>query len=146
MENLTLKPASGHRLLPHTADMGVEAWAKSLEQLFIEAALGLREVLFGEIAACGQESRLVCIEAGDLTELLVAWLNELLYRFEVERLVPAAFQIEQLGDTRLCGRLCGERYRPDNHPVEHQVKAATYHQAELTGQPGRWRAKVYLDL
>ena len=126
--------------------MGVEAWAKSLEQLFIEAALGLREVIFGGVTVSCQESRLVIIEAEDMTELLVAWLNELLYLFDVDRLVPAAFQIEQLGDTHLRGRIFGELYSPDNHPMEHQVKAVTYHQSELTGQLGGFRAKVYLDL
>ena len=68
------------------------------------------------------------------------------YLFDVDRLVPVAFRIEQLGDTRLCARICGEQFCPDDHPVEHQVKAVTYHQAELTGQPGGWQARVYLDL
>jgi SHS2 domain-containing protein len=36
-----------HRLLEHTADMGIEASGETLEELFAQAAYGLMEIISG---------------------------------------------------------------------------------------------------
>lgn len=143
---LAVKPAAGHRLIPHTADMGIEAWAGGLEELFVEAAHGLREMVFGTPRLVAQRTLTVSLTAGDRAELLVAWLNELLFRIEVDSLVPAAFRIVHLDDTSLQAEICGETYLPERHPLHHQVKAVTYHQLTLELRRQGWFARVYVDL
>ncbi|MDT8441380.1 MAG: archease [Desulfuromonadales bacterium] len=137
---------AGHRLIPHTADMGIEAWAGGLEALFVEAGQGLRQMLVGTAPVYAQRTLTVSLTAGDRAELLVAWLNELLFHFEVDGLVPAAFRVDRLDDTCLQAEIGGELFRPERHPLHHQVKAVTYHQLILERRRHGWFARVYVDL
>ncbi len=135
-----------HRLLEHTADMGIEATAGTPEELFAEAALGLLEMIFGESEADFREERTVEVHGGDLGELLVNWLNEVLYLFEMQQFCPAGFEVELRGETRLKARVSGEPFDPRRHPVEREVKAVTYHLLEVGRSGDQWRAVVYVDL
>lgn len=137
---------SGHRMLPHTADMGIEAWAPQPEELFVAAAQGLREMLFGRAKIAGQEQHRVRLEADNPAELLVSWLNEILYSFEVHKLAPAAFHIDSLQGGCLQATILGEAFDPERHPMQRQVKAVTYHQLILEQRQDNWYAKVYVDL
>jgi SHS2 domain-containing protein len=137
---------SGHGLLPHTADMGIEAWAGQPEELFIEAALGLKEMIFGATRIACRREKAVQLEGADQSELLVAWLNEILYFLETSALAPAMFRIKQLSTQHLEAIICGDTYDVEQHPVDRQVKAVTYHQATLEQQPQGWYARVYVDL
>lgn len=134
------------RLIEHTADMGLEARGGSLEELFGEAARGLRELMFGP-ATCGEQQIIhLRVTGQDLGELLVNWLNEILYIFEVRGFYPASFLVETLNDQSVCGLARGELFDAERHPVERVVKAVTYHQLQLEQLQGEWRARVYVDL
>jgi len=136
----------GHRLLEHTADMGIEASGASLEELFAEAAYGLMEIIAGSPQAPCREERSVTVEGGDAAELLVNWLNEVLYLFEIKRFFPVDFEVEEIRWDRLHARVRGEPFDPQRHPVEREVKAVTYHQIEVKKIDGFWQARVYVDL
>ena len=136
----------GFRLLAHTADMGIEAWAATRSGVYIQAAEGLSLLMFSKSrgrAICRQE---VDLTAGDAAELLVAWLNEIVYYCDVFALVPTAFEIEQLDDQHIRGTIHGEPYDDARHAMERQVKAVTYHQLELSRRENGWYARVYVDL
>lgn len=138
--------ADHYRLLEHTADMGIEARAASLDALFVCAARGLREVLFGR--ACpvkAREQLKVELQAADREELLVAWLGEILFLVEQRGFFPAVFQVEELGDHLLKASLVGEYQRRGLSPLR-EVKAVTYHRLLVQKKGDGWQARVYLDL
>lgn len=135
-----------YRLLEHTADMGLEAQGSSLEELFSEAAQALREVLFGDVSGQKDQAIHLRVTGQDPGELLVNWLNEILYLFEVRGIYPVSFTIERIDAHSVCGLIHGELFHPERHPVERVVKAATYHQLLVEKRQGVWRARVYLDL
>lgn len=132
--------------MEHTADIGIHCWGPTPDELFREAARALIEVMVGpaSVAVDGQ----LCLElqASCVEELLVAWLNELLFRFEIEGFLPGEITFEQLEEQRLRARLSGARYDPARWPIERQVKAATYHLLQVEYSVGTWRATIYLDL
>ncbi len=134
-----------HRLLEHTADIGIEASAATPEGLFSEVALGLLEVLGGPTGTPCEE-RQVHLSGYDRGDLLVRWLNELLYLLEIGRFYPAAFAVEEAGPHELRALVNGEPFDPLRHRIEREVKAVTYHQLQVTGDDRGWRARVYLDL
>ncbi|TYO99337.1 SHS2 domain-containing protein [Geothermobacter ehrlichii] len=135
-----------HHLLEHTADMGIEAEGESLAELFVETGRGLRQMITGETVGSVSEEITVEITGGDREELLVNWLNEILYLFEIRGFFPAEFAIDEMDETHLRVRVGGERFDPARHPVEREVKAATYHQLVVEERDGTWRARVYVDL
>lgn len=135
-----------HRLLEHTADMGIEASGATLEELFAEAASGLLEIIAGTPQVVAREERRVTVTAGDTGELLVHWLNEILYLFESQGFLPLDFEIEEIRMNRLRARVRGETFDPQRHPLEREVKAVTYHQLLVEKTDGLWWARVYVDL
>ena len=138
--------AGDYRLLEHTADMGIEAWADSLDALFIAAARGLQEVLFGSAGSSeGQQQLTVDLEAGDEEELLVAWLGEILYLVEQRSFCPAFFVIEGIERQKLKGSMVGGYQQEGSRPLR-EVKAVTYHLLQVLHRDNRWQARVYLDL
>ena len=70
-------------------DMGIEAQAPTCEELFVQVAKGLLVLLAGSgETPCSVREITLEIGAGDLEELLVVWLNELLYLIQTKGLWP----------------------------------------------------------
>ena len=135
-----------YKLIEHTADMGIEAWSDSPAHVLREMALGLKAMMFGDIQALAKQSAQVALHAEDPAELLVCWLNEVVYWSEKHNLVPAEFDIALLSGTELRATVSGEPFDPLRHVVERQVKSVTYHQACLEEVTDGWHARVYIDL
>ena len=129
-----------HRLLEHTADMGIEANGETLEELFAQAAYGLLEIIAGVPEAVSREEKSVTLKGGDTEELLVNWLNEILYLFEIQGFFPLDFEVEEVGWNRLRARVRGEPFDPRRHVVEREVKAVTYHRLRVEKTDGLWHA------
>lgn len=134
------------RLLAHTADMGLEATAATLEQLWVEAARGLLAVYGGSPAATPQEALEVVVSGHDLAELLVGWLNEIVFLLENRRFFPANFAIDELDGQQLRATIRGEPLDPARHRFSRDVKAVTYHQLRLEQRGDHWYTRLYLDL
>jgi protein archease len=140
------KSVCGHELVEHTADIGIRCWGATPAELFREAALALFEVILGPAVSSGEQELVLDLQASSHEELLVAWLNELLYRFEIEGFLPGEITFAWLEEKRLHAQLTGEHYDQVRWPLERQVKAATYHLLEIERPAGGWRATIYLDL
>ncbi|HVL80928.1 MAG TPA: archease [Actinomycetota bacterium] len=140
----------GFEIIEHTADVGVEAWAATLEELFVEAARGLIAVM-GRGTGPAELSRRVELSAPDVEALLVDWLSELVYAFEVHGVVAADGDVRirrpvtQDADWVLEADVTGT----DANAFEQEgaaVKAVTYHAIEVTEGASGARARVYLDV
>ncbi len=136
----------GYRLLEHTADMGIEANGETLEELFAQSAFGLMEIIAVAPEARVRKEKGVTVQGGDREELLVNWLNEVLYLFETGGFFPVDFEVEEVAGNRLRARVLGEPFDPQRHAVEREVKAVTHHRVLVERTNGLWYARVYVDL
>jgi SHS2 domain-containing protein len=93
-----------------------------------------------------QESRDITVEAPDREALLVAWLNHLLYLYDIDGFLGRDFDIIDLTPERLTARARGEIYDPERHVSNTAVKAATYHRLAIAKTADGWQATVILDL
>ena len=134
------------QLLEHTADMGIAASGEDPAALFCAVARGLRAVLSNLPPRPCSHWRDVAVEGGNLEELLVNWLNTILYHLEVDGLFPEDFRIEDIAANRLTARIGGVLLDGSIPPPDREVKAATWHQLRITRTKGRWQARLYLDL
>ncbi len=130
----------------HTADLALRIWGENLPELFAIAAVALIATITDRRRLRLKETRDVTVEAPDREALLVAWLNHLLYLYDVDGFLGRTFEILELGQERLKARARGERFDPDRHVGKTAVKAATYHHLEITPRDGGWQATVILDL
>lgn len=130
----------------HTADIGLVARGRTLEEVFTHAAEGLVDIMV-DPRGLRDDTRLeVTVSAPDREALLVAWLNELLYLLDTRGLLPRRCRILQMNETSLTAEVAGETVDPHRHSVRRMVKAATYHGLHLTQTDGQWEARVILDL
>jgi SHS2 domain-containing protein len=135
-----------YRQLSHTADLGLRIWGESREELFENAGAALTAVLTDRRRLRRQKTEEILLEAPDLEALLVAWLNHLLYLYDVDAFLGREFKVLQLTAQRLTAKARGETYDPGRHLAGTAVKAATYHHLEIVNRNGGWQATVILDL
>ena len=85
-------------------------------------------------------------EAEDREGLLVAWLSELLYKHETERLILCKFSVTELEEKKIRGEARGEKIDPARHDLGREIKAVTYHQLSVRETEGNWIAEVIFDV
>ncbi len=132
-------------IIEHTADTGIVAYGAELEEAFANAAYAM----FTLIADLEDVKEVVCrqieVEAGDREDLLVSWLNELLYLFDVEGVIFRRFKITELSGTSLKAEGYGELTDKARHSLKAGVKAATYHMLRVEKDNG-YSVRVIFDV
>ena len=117
--------------------MGLVAYGKSLAEAFANAAYGLFSLIVEPNKVKEKESRKVTVQAQDTEGLLFNWINELIYIFEVERLLFKSFDITEFTGQSLEATCWGEKYDPSRHQLKTGVKSATYHMLKVDGEKNR---------
>jgi len=132
-------------VIDHTADVGIVAYGSDLREAFANAAYGMFS-LIAELDNVGETvRRTVDVQAPDREALLVAWLNELIYVFDVEYIIFKRFDITDLTDTRLQAAAYGDKVDMSRHRLKTAVKGATYHSLKVERENGH-RVQVILDV
>lgn len=145
-----------YQVFDHTADIGIQAYGHDLKEAFANMAYGMFSVIAELDKVKEVEFRDIEIEAEDREALLVAWLNELIYLFDVERLIFKRFEIGELTESRssspgqgptarLRARAYGEAFDPQHHVLKTEIKAATYHTIKVERGDGA-RLRVIFDV
>lgn len=135
-----------YRTIEHTADIGIEVFAPTRSDIFVRSAMALFDLMFGiDSIGTGLERR-VRVEGDNLEELLVAWLNDLLYICAVDGLVFSGFADARLEEGCFSATGIGEVFRPESHTVACEIKAATYHGVSVAPEGDGWKARVIFDV
>ena len=75
-----------YEYLEHTGDIGIRAYGSTLKELFMNAAQGLLAAT-ADLSTVGTKTQTeIEVSAESLEELMVAWLDELNFRHEVEEI------------------------------------------------------------
>jgi SHS2 domain-containing protein len=131
----------GHREVEHTADWGLEVWAPDLPGLIEEAARGM----FGLMGAVVSEEncchRQLEITGDDREQLMVSFLEELLFIAEAENLAFDGFLLNLEGDV-LSVRLEGGPIAS----LDKEIKAVTYHYLEIEETEQGLKTRVIFDV
>jgi SHS2 domain-containing protein len=136
----------GYKLLDHTGDIGIRVWADDVKGLFAEAARALFDIITDRKKIVIRLSREVAVQGAGREELMVAWLNELLYIHEVEDLLFSDFAVSEITPGSLKGVARGEKFQEGRHLIKTAVKAVTYHLLEVKEKNGRWQAQIIIDI
>ena len=133
-------------IIDHTADIGIICYGADIKQVFANAALGLFSLIteLDDIKENLQHE--VILSSRDKEGLLVAWLNELLYIFDIEHTVFTRFEFDSLDDNKLQARCFGDKINPEKHPIKREVKAATYHMLTINKVNNGYKAQIIFDI
>jgi SHS2 domain-containing protein len=136
----------GFVILDHPADLGIEARGRTLAEAFEQAAIALMSIILDLTTVEPKELRRVQLKATDQEQLLVRWLEELLYLYDGENFVGSKFVIEELGPNDLNASVRGEPFSEAKHLTRLDVKAITYHQLLVQQNQEGARVRVFLDI
>ena len=135
-----------YELIDHTADIGIRIRNKALKGLFENAAFAL----FDNLADLKKVEEALCevihVKGLDLPELMVNWLNQLLFLWETRLVIFKRFDVHEMSHTMLKAEVWGERYKTDRHDLLADIKAATYHNLRIEQHQGIWSAEIILDI
>ena len=126
----------------HTADLSIRVRGRSLEELFVNAALGMATLMVDPNQVEPSLERQVELEEYDTETLLVSWLGELLWFNEKSDAVFVRFEIEELTPTRLQATVWG-----GPAPSQwKQIKAVTFHDLEIIETDDGYEVTVVFDV
>ena len=129
--------------IEHTADVGIRAYGRTLDELFVNAGEGMF-TLIADLSAVKPVGEIeVRLTADDMPTLLLRWLTELLYVHETERLLFSSFDAN-VAATSLVGHARGEPIDKERHELKLAIKAVTRHR--LTVDPEKGFAEVIFDI
>jgi len=135
-----------YELLDHTADIGIIAYGVELPETFGNAAYAMFDILT-DIDKVEETDRFdLQVSANDIEELLITWLDELLFLYETERVVFKSFAIEEIDEKSLRAVAFGEKLDLLRHEVKLEIKSVTYHQLKVEKTNDGWKAQVIFDV
>lgn len=123
-----------YRFLEHTGETKFQAFGKTLEEAFSNSGLALASLMWDYQAIKKKKEIPVQVEGKDLAQLLVNFLEEIVYLFEVHMFLLSSAEKLQIEKKRekyvLKGCFKGDNYSP-SYQASGEVKAITYHQLKI---------------
>jgi SHS2 domain-containing protein len=135
-----------YEVFEHTADIGLHAYGDTLEELFVHAAQGMESLMVAPEQIRPEVQREIVVEGHDEISLLIAWLNELIFLFDIEYLLFHDFTIDALSASRLKAQAIGEPYDAQHHDLSSAIKAVTWHEASVEQSDNGYKARIIFDI
>ena len=143
----TSTPAAGYRFADHTGDVALELWAPTFHGLLAQALRGTVHFITDcPVSACPSPNltRTITLPDGDAEQLLVSWINEVLWLAIHQQQIPvaASFSCEPGGIVAMIQ--CVE---DSGVAIVTEVKSATYHGLNIVRDAAsHFSVVVILDL
>ena len=135
-----------YEILEHTADFCIKVKADTLQGLFAAAAEGLMNNIFNEIKYEKDiEKAVLSVEGESPEDVLVKFLNELLYIFYIKKLLPKnAFCFINLDKNKLVAE--ADFVKIKEFSANFEVKAITYGNIKIECDNNLYETTVIADV
>lgn len=124
-----------YRLLEHTADSLVEVHGKDLNERFANAAYAMFDLITDVKKVEPKGEMKIVLSAESREQLLVDFLQELLYLNDADDLVFGKFEVK-IDGLKLEALAWGEKFDEKKHEKKAVVKGVTYHKLEFDDKKG----------
>lgn len=133
------------RLLPHTADLRVEAAGPDLPALFEACVLALFSLVTDRRRVRAARTRIVRAGGATPEDRLYGLLRGAFRLAAVDGFFVRGAHVRMKG-TKLSMKVRGEPFDPARHAVHREVKAVTAHAIEVRRGPGGCIARFVVDV
>ncbi len=138
------------KIIEHTSDIGITVYGKTLEELFENSAYGMFSQITDLKKVEPQENTEIEVREYDKENLLVNWLNELLYLSVTGKIIFSKFKIKRFQETcdslKLNAEVKGERINSKKHSLHLEIKAATYHNLKIEKTKKGYQTTIIFDV
>jgi SHS2 domain-containing protein len=129
-----------------TADCGIQVFGNDLKALFENAGMALFDLIADiSLIESGLEYP-VQVSGSDWPDLMVNWLRELLYLWTGKELMVKEIKVLEISEFKVSANISGEAFNINQHRLNHEIKAVTYHRIQVTQSPAGWEASVIFDV
>lgn len=130
----------------HTADIGVRVFGRTLKELFENAAFAMFDILADLDGLKGEITQDFELTAPNYEELLISWLDELLYNFYTKGIIFYKFEVtlisEDIINAKAFGRMIGE----NRNRLKTEIKAATYYNLKIVKKDDYYEVDIIFDV
>lgn len=133
-------------IVDHTADIGIKAYGDTLKELFENVAFGMFNII-ADLEGIKSSTEIdVKVEAIDKEELLISWLEELLYNFYTKNIIFSEFNITELTEKTLTAKVKGRFIGENKNRLKAEIKAATRHELHIDKKGNRYETQIVFDV
>ncbi|CUU09985.1 SHS2 domain-containing protein [Candidatus Kryptobacter tengchongensis] len=127
------------------ADVAVEVWADTIDELFKDSGLAVSEVMVDTETVEPLIEKEVSLSSDSVEMLLFDFLSEIVYFKDAHSLLFSKFDVKII-DLNLVAKLFGEEINREKHALRIDVKAVTLYKFSVRNENGIWRAEFVLDI
>lgn len=134
-----------YKYIPHTADAKFKAFGKDIDEVFVNSALAMFNILGETNSVKSVIKKKIKIQSKDAEQLLYDFLEELLFLLETENLF--LYEIKDLKiskDFSLSCTVVGDDLR--NYDLKGDIKAVTYNDMEIKKTNKGYEVTVVVDI
>ncbi|MDP2928876.1 MAG: archease [Candidatus Omnitrophota bacterium] len=130
----------------HTADIGVRVFGKTLKELFENAAFAMFDILADLDGLKGEIIQDFELTAPNNEELLISWLDELLYNFYTKSIIFYKFEVRELSEDILKAKAFGRLISKNRNRLKTEIKAATYYNLKIIKKDDYYEVDIIFDV
>ena len=130
----------------HTADIGVRVFGKTLKELFENAAFAMFDILADLEGLKGEIVQDFELTAPNHEELLISWLDELLYNFYTKNIIFYKFEVMELSGDVIKAKAFGRPVSDNKNRLKTEIKAATYYNLKIIKKDDYYEVDIIFDV
>ena len=133
-------------VLDISGDTGIKAYGNTVSEAYANAGIGMYS-LITDISGVEEREKVEFELSADSPEgALVAYLNELIFRFDTHGFIGRRVEVPDLSGSGIRVKVYGEVFDQDRHERRLLIKAATYHNIKVERADGVWEVEVVFDI
>jgi len=134
----------GYRFIDHPSDIGMEVQGTTLEELFVNAALGMLSIIAKPKRRTNLITKNLNMEEDSKEELLHTFLSEILWLVTTENLFPVTINFENIDEHSFLAHI--KCMKLQKNQMECEVKAVTYHKLNITRKNTNYFTTLIFDV
>ncbi|MBU2562112.1 MAG: archease [Nanoarchaeota archaeon] len=141
-----IKKNKKFNFLEHTADIKFQSFGKSLEEVFKNSALALKEIISGKIKIKDSQTKKIEIQGRDIQSLLYNFLEEFLYLLDAENFLFNNVKEIKINSKKfkLTATLTGDS--SEKYKFTNDIKAITYSEMFVKKEKKGYVCQVVVDV
>lgn len=133
-------------MLKHSSDVGIRVEGRDPKELFANAAFALFDLIADLNRVELTESLPLEVEGVDRDDLMVSWLREALYLFQVSGYILREVEVQAARETFVQATGRGEKFDPDRHEILREIKGIIPNKCRTEKIGDKWTAQVVFEI
>lgn len=131
---------------PHTSDIGIRVFGRDLKELFQNADFAMFDTMADLEGLKGGSEDKFSLKGKDYEDLLVLWLDELLYNSCTKDVLYFRFEIDELTENTIKASAFGRPAGVNRNRLKKEIKAATYSGLHIDKTDSGYKVEIIFDV